>query len=78
MGPPRNIRHALRMSCQVKNIQIIWIYVHQAGLRCLFTYGYTTNVIAHQGVLDEDLYFLQKPFSIQDLASRVRESLERK
>ena len=48
------------------------------GLKCLFTSGYTANVIAHHGVLDEGLYFLQKPFSMDDLASKVRQALEQK
>ena len=47
------------------------------GLKCLFTSGYTANVIAHHGVLDEGVHFLQKPFSMKDLASKVREALER-
>jgi two-component system, cell cycle sensor histidine kinase and response regulator CckA len=46
------------------------------GLKCLFTSGYTANVIAHHGVLEEGVYFLQKPFSMKDLASMVREALE--
>jgi CheY-like chemotaxis protein len=51
---------------------------HKPGLKCLFTSGYTANVIAHHGVLDEGLAFLQKPFSLKDLAFKVREALERK
>jgi CheY-like chemotaxis protein len=45
-------------------------------LKCLFMSGYTANVIAHCGVLDDGVHFLQKPFSMQDLAARVREALE--
>lgn len=45
------------------------------GMRCLFMSGYTADVIAHQGVLDEGLNFIQKPFSMQSLAVRVREVL---
>jgi two-component system cell cycle sensor histidine kinase/response regulator CckA len=37
--------------------------------------GYTANVIAHHGVLDEDLHFLQKPFSRGALATKIREAL---
>ena len=47
------------------------------GLKCLFSSGYTANVIAHRGVLDEGVHFLQKPFSRKDLATKVREALER-
>jgi two-component system cell cycle sensor histidine kinase/response regulator CckA len=43
------------------------------GVGVLFMSGYTSNVIAHRGVLDEGVYFIQKPFSISDLARKVRE-----
>jgi CheY-like chemotaxis protein len=46
------------------------------NLKCLFTSGYTANVIAHHGVLDEGVQFLQKPFSVQDLAAKIREVLD--
>ena len=44
-------------------------------LKLLFMSGYTADVIAHNGVLDEGVHFIQKPFSIQDLAVKVREVL---
>jgi two-component system, cell cycle sensor histidine kinase and response regulator CckA len=47
----------------------------QPGLKCLYVSGYTTDVIAHRGVLDEGMRFIQKPFSIDDLALKVREVL---
>jgi len=40
-------------------------------LPCLFTSGYTANVIAHHGVLDNGIHFIQKPFSSKDLALAV-------
>lgn len=46
------------------------------GLKCLFMSGYTSNVIAHHGVLDEGVLFIQKPFSKQDLAAKIREALD--
>jgi len=42
------------------------------GVKTLFMSGYTADVIAHRGVLDEGVNFIQKPFSIEDLASKVR------
>lgn len=47
-------------------------------LKCLFMSGYTANVIAHHGVLDEGVKFIQKPFSKRDLAITVRKSLDDK
>jgi two-component system, cell cycle sensor histidine kinase and response regulator CckA len=43
----------------------------KADLPCLFTSGYTANVIAHHGVLDNGIHFIQKPFSSKDLALAV-------
>ena len=45
-------------------------------LKRLFMSGYTADVIAHHGVLDEGVHFIQKPFSLPDLAAKVREALE--
>jgi PAS domain S-box-containing protein len=45
------------------------------GLKLLFMSGYTANVIAHHGVLDEGVEFIQKPFSKKDLAVKVRQVL---
>ena len=39
--------------------------------------GYTANVIAHRGVLDAGVHFIQKPFSRQQLAAKVRQVLDR-
>jgi FixJ family two-component response regulator len=45
------------------------------SLRTLFMSGYTSNTIAHAGVLEEGIHFIQKPFSANALLSRVRELL---
>jgi PAS domain S-box-containing protein len=45
-------------------------------IRCLFMSGYTADIIAHQGILNEGLHFLQKPFSLKALADTVRKSLD--
>ena len=44
-------------------------------MKVLYMSGYTDNAIVHQGVLDEGANFIQKPFSPQTLASKIREVL---
>jgi PAS domain S-box-containing protein len=46
------------------------------AVKTLFMSGYTADVIVHQGVLEAGVNFIQKPFSIQDLASKIRISLD--
>lgn len=46
-------------------------------LRVLYMSGYSDDVIAHRGVIDEGVNFIQKPFAVQALAARVREVLDR-
>jgi len=45
-------------------------------LKCIYMSGYTANVIAHRGVLDEGVHFIQKPFSVADFAAKVRAVLD--
>lgn len=47
------------------------------GIRVLFMSGYTSNVIAHRGVLDEGVQFIQKPFSMDALARKIDATLGR-
>ncbi len=46
------------------------------GMKRLFVSGYTANVIAHHGVLEEGMDFLQKPFSLNALGEKLREIFE--
>ncbi len=46
------------------------------NLRCIYMSGYTADVIGEQGVLDESVCFIDKPFSISTLAQRIREVLD--
>ena len=48
------------------------------NIKRMFMSGYTADVIANQGVLDDGVHFIQKPFSMKDLATKVREALEQK
>jgi len=45
-------------------------------LNVLYTTGYTRNAIVHNGMLDHDVALLAKPFTIQQLAAKVREVLD--
>ncbi len=47
------------------------------GLTVLFMSGYTNSALIHQGAMDGDRSFLQKPFSPDVLLARVREVLDR-
>ncbi len=45
------------------------------NLKCLFTSGYTANIIAHHGILEGDMNFIQKPYTLEVLADKVRQAL---
>lgn len=45
-------------------------------LKVLYTTGYTRNALVHNGVLHASTNLLAKPFSIDQLALKVREILD--
>ena len=49
----------------------------QPGLRILFATGYARNAIIHHGRLDPGVELLTKPFTYAELATKVREMLDR-
>ncbi|GAA0754936.1 ATP-binding protein [Ideonella azotifigens] len=51
--------------------------VLQPGIKVLFTTGYSRNAIVHHGRLDAGVNLLTKPFSLDDLAVKVREVLDK-
>jgi CheY-like chemotaxis protein len=46
------------------------------NVKVLYMSGYTENMIGHDGVLDDGVRLLQKPFNLRDLKSIVREVLD--
>ena len=52
-----------------------WVTRHRPEARLLYMSGYTDNAIAHHGILDPGTQLLQKPFSADSLATKIREVL---
>jgi signal transduction histidine kinase/CheY-like chemotaxis protein len=46
------------------------------GLKVIFTTGFTKNAVVHNGALDHDVHFLAKPFTLEQLAAKLRELLD--
>lgn len=46
------------------------------AMKRLFMSGYTADVIASHGVLEDGVHFIQKPFSLEGMATKVREVLD--
>jgi PAS domain S-box-containing protein len=51
--------------------------LHEAypKLKCLFMSGYTADIIAHKGILEKGIAYIQKPFSVSQLAAKVSQVL---
>ncbi len=45
-------------------------------MKCIFMSGYTANVIAHHGVLDQGVVFIQKPYTLKDITELVSKVLK--
>jgi PAS domain S-box-containing protein len=52
------------------------IQKHHPLVRSLFMSGYPTGGLGTWGLLDEGVHFLQKPYSINELAGKIREVLD--
>jgi YesN/AraC family two-component response regulator len=48
----------------------------RAGIKVFFVSGYTDNAVVHHGILDSNVAFLQKPFTTDVLARKVREVID--
>ena len=46
------------------------------NIKAIFMSGYTADVITQRGIIQDDINFLQKPFTIDSIATKVREVLD--
>jgi len=46
------------------------------GMKCLFMSGYSPETVASQGVLVEEVSFIQKPFSHKEMATKIRDMID--
>jgi len=53
--------------------QVLALY---PDIKRVFMSGYTADIIAHQGVLDAGVHFIQKPFTREVLTAKLREALD--
>jgi DNA-binding NtrC family response regulator len=46
-------------------------------MKVLYMSGYTDDAIVRHGILEEGVHFIPKPFSVESLALKVREVLDK-
>jgi PAS domain S-box-containing protein len=64
--PEANGRHLADRACALR-----------PGLKVLYTTGYTQNAVVHNGVVDPGVELISKPFTLDELAAKVRSLLDR-
>lgn len=85
--------HALRVIEQRPDIRLLFTDVVMPGINgreladrarsfrpdlpVLYTTGYTRNAVVHNGVVDVDVFFIPKPFTVEQLALKLRTVLDR-
>jgi signal transduction histidine kinase len=53
------------------------VSAQRPAMKVLYTTGYTRNAIVHNGMLDPGVAFLAKPFTLRQLATKVRQVLDK-
>ncbi|MBW1677410.1 MAG: response regulator, partial [Deltaproteobacteria bacterium] len=52
------------------------LLAERPDMKVLFMSGYTQNIIMQKGIMPADIHYIQKPFSFEGLAKKVRETIE--
>jgi two-component system cell cycle sensor histidine kinase/response regulator CckA len=52
------------------------LHASRPGIKTLYISGYTEDAIAHHGVLESGVAFLEKPYSRQQLLDAVRQAID--
>lgn len=52
--------------------------VHHPGIKVLLQSGHTDDIVVRLGILNAEVAFLQKPFTVGTLAKKIRELLDQK
>ena len=52
--------------------------VRDPGIKVLFQSGYTDDMVVRHGILRAEVAYLQKPFTVDALAKKIRDRLDQK
>jgi CheY-like chemotaxis protein len=52
--------------------------IHDSSIKVLFQSGHTDDIVVRLGIMNAEVAFLQKPFTVGSLAKKVRALLDRK
>lgn len=52
------------------------IEIFRPKIKTMFMSGYTADIVAKRGIVEEGVYFLPKPFTPLTLAKKIREALK--
>lgn len=48
------------------------------GIKCLFMSGYSSDILAPKGIIEKDINFIQKPFTLKGLTDKINAIMKKK